>query len=131
MRSSDGFTIVEVLVGIALLGFVVTIGFDRYNNITMVHRDHDRKVAINAIHYNLEEVVRPSLGGYPRVITASQLKAMDRALLTDPAGVKLGDAGSDYRYEPSDCNGGDLCSSYTLRANLELETDFIRTPVRN
>jgi len=127
MKSADGRTVVELLVGLVFLGIVGGIAFDRYSNLQMVHRDQDRKVAINAMHYNLQEVVKPTAGGYPRVLTSSQLKAMDQELLTDPGGTKLGEAGSDYRYEPTGCNGGDICSGYTLRANLELEPDFVRT----
>ena len=128
MKSSDGFTVVELLVGLVFLGIVSGISFDRYSTIQMVHRDQDRKVAINSMHYNLQEVVKPGAGGYPRVLTAAQLTAMNAALLTDPNGLKLGEASSDYRYEPTGCNGGDICSGYTLRANLELEQDFVKTP---
>ncbi len=128
MKSSDGFTVVELLVGLVFLGIVSGIAFDRYSTIQMVHRDQDRKVAINSMHYNLQEVVKPGVGGYPRVLTAAQLTAMNAALLTDPNGLKLGEASSDYRYEPTGCNGGDICSGYTLRANLELEQDFVKTP---
>ena len=128
MKSSDGFTVVELLVGLVFLGIVSGIAFDRYSTIQMVHRDQDRKVAINSMHYNLQEVVKPGVGGHPRVLTAAQLTAMNAALLTDPNGLKLGEASSDYRYEPTGCNGGDICSGYTLRANLELEQDFVKTP---
>lgn len=127
MKHSAGFTVVELLVALVFLGFVAGIAYSQQQALEIVHRDQQRKVAINAIYYNLEEVVKPTLGGYPRVLAANQLKAMDAALLADPQGNKLGEPDSDYRYEPTGCNGGDLCSGYTVRASLERETDFVRT----
>ena len=127
MKASSGFTVVELLVAIAFLGIVGTLLFQQQQSLRTIHRDHDRKVAINAIHYNLEEVVRPALGGYPRTLSASQLKAMDKALLRDPSGVLIGESASEYRYEPTGCNGGDICTGYTLRADLEREADFVKT----
>lgn len=90
------------------------------------HRDIERKTAINAIYYNLVEVAKPTLSGYPRILAAEHLKAMDSALLTDPQGKKLGAQGSDFRYEPTDCNGGDICQSFILRADLEREDVFVK-----
>ena len=127
MKSSSGFTVVELLVTIVFLGIVGTILFQQQQSLRVIHRDQDRKVAINAIHYNLEEVVKPTLGGYPRILSAIQLKAMDKELLKDPSGVAVGQPTSEYRYEPTGCNGGDICTGYTLRADLEREADFVKT----
>lgn len=127
MRSARGFTIIELLVTVALLGVVGSLGYDRYSTIQSIHRDQDRKIAINAMHHNLEEVVRPVLGGYPRALTSAQLKAMDKKLLQDPRGVTVGQTNSDYRYEPTGCNGGNVCTGYSLRADLENEADFVKT----
>lgn len=127
MKASSGFTIVELLVTIVFLGIVGTIFFEQQQSLHVIHRDQDRKVAINAIYYNLEEVVKPSLGGYPRTLKASQLKAMDQGLLKDPSGVMIGEPNSQYHYEPTGCNGGEVCSGYTLRADLEREADFIKS----
>ncbi len=127
MKTSQGFTIVEFLVAIVLLAVVGGIGLSQYGSLKSMHRDQSRKVAINAMHHNLKEVVFPTLKAYPRVLSAAQLKAMDKDLLKDPTGKMIGTKDSDYRYEPTGCNGGDLCEDYTLRANLELETDFVKS----
>jgi hypothetical protein len=127
MKASHGFTVVELLVAVAFLGIVGTLLFQQQQSVRIIHADQDHKVAINAIHYNLEEVVKPALGGYPRVLSASQLKAMDKALLRDPSGVLIGEPTSQYRYEPTGCNGGEVCTGYTLRADLEREADFVKT----
>lgn len=127
MKTSSGFTVVEILVLFLFLSVLGAVIYDRYQVLETIHRDKDRKVAINAMYYNLEEVVRPSLNGYPRVLTANTLKAMDKALFLDPSGIRVDDPLSDYRYEPTGCNGGDVCRGYTLRADLERENDFVRT----
>jgi prepilin-type N-terminal cleavage/methylation domain-containing protein len=127
MKTSSGFTIIELLVTLVLVGILGGIAYDQGQSLRMVHRDQDRKIAINAIYYNLQEVAKPKLGGYPRVLKASDLRAMDPALLKDPHGVMIGNAKSDYRYEPTGCNGGDICSGFTLRADLERESDFVKS----
>jgi Tfp pilus assembly protein PilE len=127
MNTSAGFSTIELIALFLLLGFLAVVGYDRYDAVQSVHRDQARKVAINSIHQNLEEVVKPKLGGYPRIIAASQLTAMDKSLLTDPHGKVLGKNTSDYRYEPTGCNGGDICRSYKLSADLEKEADYVKS----
>lgn len=126
MSRNRGFTVVELIVAIVFLTVVGAIFYGQKSGLQASHRDVQRKTAINAVYYNLVEVVKPALGGYPRVIAPEQLKAMDIALLTDPDGKKLGDKDSTYRYEPTECNGGDICKSFTLRADLEREDTFVK-----
>lgn len=126
MNNRSGFTVVELIVAILFLTVIGAIFYGQKAGLEASHRDIERKTAINAIYYNLVEVVKPSLGGYPRVLKAEQLKAMDTALLTDPSGKKLGDKESSYRYDPTECNGGDVCKSFTLRADLEREDAFVK-----
>lgn len=126
-KSTAGFTVIELITAIVLLSIISLIFFSQKATLESVNRDKQRKTAINAMHYNLEEVVKPSLSGYPSKLTASQLKAMDPALMKDPFGIEIGDKMSNYRYSPTGCNGGAICSGYTLTADLERESDFIKT----
>ncbi len=126
MKKTSGFTVAELIVAIAVLATIGLIFLSQKNTLESVHRDKLRKTAINAIHYNLEEVVKPTLGGYPNKIDAKQLKAMDSELLKDPWGKSIGDKLSNYRYEPTGCNGTTVCKGYTLRADLEREADFVK-----
>lgn len=128
MNTSFKFSTVELISLFLLLGFLAIVGYDRFDAIQSVHRDQDRKIAINTIKHNLEEVVKPKIGGYPRVLSAAQLSAMDKSLLTDPRGNVLGTRNSDYRYQPTGCNGSDICSSYKLVADLEKEADYVKSP---
>lgn len=121
-----GFTVVELLAAVVVLIIAGTVFYVQKNDLKTASRDQDRKTAINAIYYNLEEVYFPAHKSYPRVIDESTVKAMDPALLKDPSGVKIGEQKSNYRYEPSGCDG-DACKGYTLRADLERENDFVKT----
>ncbi len=128
MRTSNkqsGFTVIELLVAVTLFIAAGVLFLQQKSQIERVDRDRERKTAINAMYYSLEEVYHPAKGSYPRVISPDNLKSMDSALFTDPNGVKLGTQGSNYRYDPTNCDG-DVCQGYTLRATLEAEADFIK-----
>lgn len=126
MNKSQGFTVFEVIV-VAIVAIVA--GFfivSQRNEIESTNRDNQRKTAINAIYYSLENSYRQENTGYPLSIDDKTLKTLDPALLTDPEGNKLGTSESNYRYEPIDCNETN-CKSYTLRSTMEREDDFIKT----
>lgn len=122
---------VEIIVAVAFLIFAGGLLVVQKKDIEAANRDNSRKAAINAMYYNLEELYFPAHSSYPRSISPDNLKAMDPDLFEDPQGVKLGEQGSNYRYEGTNCEG-ETCKSYTLRADLEREGDFVKSPrVRN
>jgi hypothetical protein len=59
------------------------------------------------------------------VLLVKNFFEVDPNLFTDPLGIVLGEEGSQYRYEPTNCDG-EKCQSYTLRADLDLEEDYIK-----
>jgi type II secretory pathway pseudopilin PulG len=125
MKRSQGFTVIELIVVIAFLAGATVLLLVQKNNLGATQRDTDRKTAINAMYYNLEEVFYEKNGYYPSKIDSKTLRAMDPALFTDPFGVKINEAASNYRYEGTDCTDN-KCKSYTLRADLEKEDDFVK-----
>ncbi len=126
MKNTRGFTIIELIVVIVFLGFATTILLYQRANIDASRRDEQRKTAINAMYYNLEEVFYEKNGHYPGSIDSETLTAMDPELFTDPNGQKLGEATSDYRYEATDCTDN-ACSGYKLTARLDKEADYVKT----
>ncbi len=126
MKHSHGFTVIEVIVVAVFLSVATSVLFVQKNNIAATHRDDQRKTAVNAMYYSLEEVYFAKNGYYPSEITDKTLPSVDPALLADPSGVKIGDKTSNYRYEGSNCDN-DKCKGYSLRADLEKEADFVKT----
>lgn len=126
MKHTQGFTVIEVIVVTLFLAAATTVLFIQKQNLAATHRDDQRKTAINAMYYSLEEVYFAKNKSYPSEITDKTLSAIDPALLTDPSQVKIGDKESDYRYEGVNCNNN-ACKGYTLRADLEKEADFVKT----
>lgn len=123
--TKKGFTAIEIIV-VAIFLVVVGVFFviqkgdlqDRFIN-------ENKKSAINAIHFNLQHFYKQN-GFYPREISDKNLTAIDPNLFTDPMGRKLGEAESDYRYEPTDCEG-DKCKNYSLRTKILNENDFVKS----
>ncbi|MFZ3009501.1 MAG: type II secretion system protein [Candidatus Microsaccharimonas sp.] len=120
-----GFTIIELMLIIVLLGVASALFFVQKNNLEVAFRDEQRKIAINAMYYGVEEVFYKANGYYPRTINETTLPSVDPNLFTDPQGVKLGESESEYRYEPTNCDG-DKCKSYSLRTTLENEADYVK-----
>jgi prepilin-type N-terminal cleavage/methylation domain-containing protein len=121
-----GFTVIELVLVMVILAAGGWLFFNEKARIDSVERDNARKVAINAMYYNLEEVYYAKNGYYPSSIDSKALRAMDPALFTDPYGTKMNEADADYRYEPVDCTTDGKCTGYTLRASLEREGDYIK-----
>jgi len=123
--TSRGFTIIELLFIIALLAAASVLFFVQKNNLQVAGRDETRKTAINAMYYSIEEVYFKTNGHYPRTIDSATLPSVDPSLFKDPNGVAIGEATSNYRYEPYNCDN-DQCKNYTLRTVLENEDDYIK-----
>lgn len=128
MRKQSGFTVVELLVAITLLIGAGVLVMQQKSQIEKVDRDRERKTAINAMYYSLEEVYYAANGSYPSKINSANLKSMDPELFKDPNGMLIGEQSSNYRYDPTNCEAN-VCKGYTLRATLENEADYTRKSV--
>ena len=115
------------MLAIVFVGIFVILFSIQKQNIEAMRRDDQRRTAINAIYYALEEGYYAQNNAYPENIeNADVIPWIDPNLFTDPYGVNLWDGGSNYSYETSGCNDG-KCSSYTLRAELEKEDDYVKS----
>ena len=121
----NGFTLIELIVVTAFLAIVTIVFFVQKGNVDAMNRDEQRKTAINAMYYALEEGFFVENGYYPENISEDNLKVIDPALFTDPDGVNLGKSGSTYSYTAANCKNG-KCKEYTLRAELEKESAYIK-----
>ena len=129
-KRTQGFTVIELIIVILILAGASILFFTQKNTISTTARDQQRKTAINAMYYSLEEVFYAKNSFYPSTITSANLPSVDPDLLLDPYGVIVGDADSDYRYEATNCTD-DKCKAYTLRSSLENEADFVKQSKHN
>lgn len=126
----QGFTVIEVLIVSVFLitaGIVLLLQLQR---ISTEDKNSQKRVAINAMYYSIEESFYPANNFYPESIDKDTLTTMDPALLSDPDGLFIGDSQSAYRYEATNCQAGQ-CQAYTLRALLDDEEDFVKTNRKN
>ena len=125
MKAKTGFTILEIIIVATFATLLLVLFFVQKSNIDAMNRDDDRKTAINAMYYALEEGFYPEHGYYPESISEENIKMIDPALWTDPLGFNLGDPLSSYSYEPANCPES-KCKEYTLKADLEKEDIYIK-----
>lgn len=125
-KRTDGFTVIELLFIIVLIGFASVLFYVQKQNIEASARDDKKKIAINAMYYSLEEVFYPAHKYYPQTINSEILPSVDPDLFKDPNNLTINTAGSAYKYSPTNCSDN-KCKSYTLKASLEKEADYTKT----
>jgi prepilin-type N-terminal cleavage/methylation domain-containing protein len=133
-RKESGFTIVELLIVIVVIGILAALVITTFSGIQQKARNSERQTDINAVHSQVEAYYAqngkyPSLGDLQSgTFVSGQLKGLDSAALKDPKGTGLNIAGTadsdQYGYDttPDTCGTADgdaECTSYTLTANLE------------
>lgn len=123
--AKKGFTVIELLVVCTFACLLLIFFFIQKSNVDAMNRDDQRKTAINAMYYALEEGFYEQNQFYPETINTENLTVIDPNLFTDPSGKILGENGCSYVYEAANCSDG-RCKEYTLRASLEKEDDFIK-----
>ncbi len=129
IKRQSGFTVIELLFVAALAIIAGTFVFIQKNNIQTTAQDNQRKTAINAIYYSLEEVFYPAKGYYPQSVSQELLPSVDPDLFTDPDGLQINTAGSSYTYQPTNCQD-EKCQGYTLKTTLQNEADYIKTNLK-
>ncbi len=143
----QGFTIVELLIVIVVIGILATLVIVTFSGIQQRARDTQRQTDINAIQGHLEAYYA-STGTYPTLAmlldggTASTpantfrdkyMKGLPVDALVDPGGTAIAAtlAVNGYQYVPQAAGGAcpaatgtspdftSTCDSYTLTADLE------------
>ncbi len=136
-----GFTIVELLIVIVVIGILVALVITTFSGIQRRARDTERQTDIKAIHGQVEAYYAQN-GRYPTLANLNDdtwvgdnLKGLDLGALQDPKGsgndLQGSAAASIYSYAvgPTGCDnstGGD-CTEYTLTATLESGGTYAKT----
>lgn len=135
-----GFTIVELLIVIVVIGILATLVITTYTGIQQKARDTKRKTDVNAIQGHLESYYTES-GKYPTLANvndatfrAANMKGLDANALKDPKGTSQALCGTTtsscygYVVTPTDCDNSTTdCTGYTLTATLEAGGTYSKT----
>ena len=131
--AAKGFTIVELLIVIVIIGILAAVVIVTYQGVQAKARDTERKTDIKALHGHLE-AYQAQNDKYPTraninnaAFRAANMKGLDPAALQDPKGAAqtlAAGAGNSKTYGyaviPAACNNvATDCTSYTLTATLE------------
>lgn len=135
-RKESGFTIVELLIVIVVIGILAALVITTFSGIQKKARDTERTTDIKALHGQIEAYFAQN-GYYPDLadVTIANLKGLDAGALVDPKGGTL-QAASDathYGYAPTQDPGGGACTTaakdcakYVLTATLEGGGTFVK-----
>ncbi len=135
LKQQRGFTIVELLIVIVVIGILATLVIVTFTGIQQKARNTKRQTDINAIQSHLE-AYKAQNGYYPTMAhvndstwRGTNMKGLDPAALQDPKGSSQALAATTsataYGYAPvndssADCSADETtCSGYTLTATLE------------
>ena len=144
-KAQKGFTIIELLIVIAIIAILATIVLVNVQNATAKSRDTKRSTDVNAIQTKLEEFYNEN-SYYPATLTLTDLKGLDEGALKDPKGSQAPEAitvadstaadssmpqvdtanDPGYRYVPFGCNAGQ-CAGYQIKASMEKANPSVYT----
>jgi len=136
-KQQKGFTIVELLIVIVVIGILATLVIVTFTGIQQKARNTKRQTDINAINSHVEAFyaqngyypTRDHLNDNPAGWRATNMKGLDSAALKDPKGssetLAATASNTQYGYSVTTDTGGDCstdettCAKFTLTANLE------------
>lgn len=137
LKQQKGFTIVELLIVIVVIGILATLVIVTFTGIQQKARNTKRQTDINAINSHVEAFYAQN-GYYPTLAhmndatwRSTNVKGLDPAALQDPKGsaqtLVAAAAANSYAYAVTDdansaaaCAADEtVCSKYTLTATLE------------
>lgn len=142
--TNKGFTIVELLIVIVVIGILAALVVTTYNGVQQKARDTERKTDINALQGQME-AYQAENGKYPALadvntaaFRTANMKGLDAGALQDPkwkndiascttaGAVVLQDSATPangcygYSVTPASCDNTTTdCTAYKLVANLE------------
>ena len=137
-QKQQGFTIVELLIVIVVIGILAALVITTFTGIQQRARNTERETDIKALHGQVEAYYAQN-GYYPTlstVTTSGGLPGLDADALTPPGnGATQIDANASttlkyqYAVTPATCDNGanGNCTGYTLEAALEGGGTYTKT----
>ena len=142
-RKQQGFTIVELLIVIVVIGILAALVITTFTGIQQKARDTERQTDIKAM-YGQVEAQYAQTGKYPTLANmndstwrAANVKGLDPEALRDPKGAAqtlvAAPAANSYSYAVTASDGTACdnttkdCAQYTLTATFEGSGTFTRS----
>lgn len=116
--NSKGFTIIELLVVIVIIGILVALALPNLFSAQQRGRDTERKNDLKNISQKLETYFNDNTS-YP----AGDMAAVATALQLSTADIQDPKTKTNYTYTASPTGCTDNCESFTLTAELENDKD--------
>lgn len=116
MKFKKGFTIIEVIVVIGIIGLLSALIYPSITQIKSKNRDTERIADISTLQLGLSLYKNQNGGVYPTSLADSNFSPQ-----YVPADALVGPDGKEYDYVPlTKVEGGDRCTYYHLAATLDL-----------
>jgi prepilin-type N-terminal cleavage/methylation domain-containing protein len=150
-KKNTGFTIIELLIVIVVLGILVAIVVSTYSGIQVKDRNDKRQTDVQAVQTNLEAFYSQN-GYYPSLNEINSVSWRDKNLpnlnasdMIDPAATNQNSADARlaaspktdvYSYQVTDSNGNSCesapmnCAKYTLTATYDGTVNGQKTYVK-
>ena len=140
LKNKKGFTIVELLIVIVVIGILATLVIVTFTGIQQKARNSQRQTDINAVDSHVEAYYATN-GNYPTLANlndatwrSANMKGLDPEALKDPKATSddlASGAGSATQYgytvTPNGCdNTTTMCDSFTLTATLEGGSTYVK-----
>ena len=138
----QGFTIVELLIVIVVIGILAALVITTYTGIQAKARNSERQTDINSLQTQFEAYFAEH-GNYPTRTDvndedwrADEMKSLDAGALKDPQGTPglVEDAAAKvYAYDVTNSSGASCeadeatCAEYTLTATLEGGSTYVKS----
>lgn len=148
-KSQSGFTIIELLIVIAIIAILAGLVLNNFQGAQAKARDTQRVTDINNLHSKLEEKYNED-SFYPETINVAtlttQFPGIDAGSAKDPRGTDIanqtavaaatnlngtspgsGGGSANYHYTPYGCSGGQ-CTGYQLKTGIERSSSTTPDP---
>jgi prepilin-type N-terminal cleavage/methylation domain-containing protein len=142
-NKQQGFTIVELLIVIVVIGILAALVITTFTGIQKKARDTERQTDVKAVHGQVEAYYAQN-GRYPTLTDindatwrSTNMKGLDAEALKDPKGASstlaAAAAANVYSYDVQRSGGGTCdnstndCAEYTITATLEGGGTFTKT----